>query len=160
MLHEVNADCQVSKTNTSIKKNHPCLLRHGVEVNQRQSFIACISDALFFGKKISDKDTKNDKVTKVLSIKEMRERIVKSITIDTFIKYQNGNLVTDFYNPNINVDINKHKNTKLFTKLNMDKEEDNTYYTKVVSAFENFIQFLNDDDTIIDHTYLWDIVSI
>ena len=37
MLHEINADCQVSKTNTNIKENHPCLLRHGIEVNKKQS---------------------------------------------------------------------------------------------------------------------------
>ena len=43
----------------------------------------------------------------------MRERIIKSITIDTFIKYQNGNLVTDFNNENIKVDMNKYKNSKL-----------------------------------------------
>ena len=51
-LHESNADCQISKNNSGIKQNHPCLLRHGVEVNQKQSFIACISDVLFFGKRI------------------------------------------------------------------------------------------------------------
>ena len=48
MLREVNADCQISKTNTNIKPDHPCLLRHGIEVNPKQSFIACVSDVLFF----------------------------------------------------------------------------------------------------------------
>jgi hypothetical protein len=51
MLHEVNADCQISKTNTNIKQNHPCLLRHGVEISNKQSFVACISDAIFFLRK-------------------------------------------------------------------------------------------------------------
>ena len=54
ILHEVNADCQVSKTNTNLKDDHPCLLRHGIEINQNQSFIACISDAIFFGKEVID----------------------------------------------------------------------------------------------------------
>ena len=149
LLHEVNADCQISKTNTNIKENHPCLLRHGVEINQKQSFIACISDAIFFGK-----------TPKILTIKEMRELIIKSITIDSFIKYQNGNLVIDFQDTDRKVDINKYNHSKLFSKLNMDKDEDKAYITKVITSFENFISFLRDDDAIIDHTYLWDIVSM
>ena len=161
MLHEVNADCQISKTNTNIKDNHPCLLRHGIEISNKQSFIACISDVIFFGKKILD-ENKKAQAAKILSIPEMRNRIIKSISIDTFIKFQNGNLVTDFHNPNKKVDIKKYTNTKLYSKLN--NKEENTpeiaYFTKVVSAFENFVDFLNDDDAIIDHTYLWDIISM
>ena len=156
MLHVSNADCQISKTNTNIKQNHPCLLRHGVEVNNKQSFVACISDILFFGKKINNIDDN----TKVLTIKEMRERIIKAITIDTFVKYQNGNLVIDFYDNTKKVDITKYSNTKTFSRLNMEKQEDKFYFTKVVSSFENFINFLKDDDAIIDHTYLWDIISM
>ena len=159
MLHVSNADCQVSKTNTNIKQNHPCLLRHGVEVNNKQSFIACISDILFFGKK-KNTNMEDNTSSKVLSIKEMREKIIKALTIDTFIKYQNGNLVIDFYDNTKKVDINKYNHTKTFSRLNMEKQEDNFYFTKVVSAFENFLTFLKDDDAIIDHTYLWDIISI
>ena len=161
MLHEVNADCQISKTNTNIKENHPCLLRHGIEVNNKQSFVACLSDAIFFGKRIVDDDNNlTKKVAKVLTIKQMRERIIKSLTVDSFIKYQNGNLVTDFNDINKSVDFSKYQNTKLYSKLNMNKPEDKAYYTKVVSAYENFINYLSDDDAIIDHTYLWDIVSM
>jgi hypothetical protein len=161
MLHESNADCQISKSNTNIKENHPCLLRHGTEVNNKQSFIASISDAIFFGKRLPSEDGKfTNKIAKVLTIKEMRERIIKSLTIDKFIKYQNGNLVIDFYNSNSQVDISNYSNTKLYSKIDLKKQEDIAYYTKVVSAYENFIKFLSDDDVIIDHTYLWDIVSM
>ena len=161
MLHEANADCQISKTNTNIKENHPCLLRHGVEINKNQSFIACLSDAIFFGKRVVDENNiLTNKISKVLSVKQMRERIIKSLTIDKFIKYQNGNLVVDFNDLNKKVDLTKYQNTKLYSKLNMDKPEDKSYYTKVVTAYENFISYLSDDDTLIDHTYLWDIVSM
>jgi len=160
-LHESNADCQISKNNSGIKQNHPCLLRHGVEVNQKQSFIACISDVLFFGKRIVDSEnTVINQVAKVLSVKEMRERIINSITIDTFIKYQNGNLVTDFYDPTDITDIKKYKGSKLFSKINVGNPEENAYFKKVVCAFENFKRFLSDDDAVIDHTYLWDIISM
>jgi hypothetical protein len=161
ILHEVSADCQISKTNSNIKENHSCLLRHGVEINKKQSFIAAISDVIFFGKRIIDEENiLTTKEAKILTIKEMRERIIKSINIDSFIKYQNGNLVNDFYDVDRNVDLKKYKNTKLYSKLDLSKEEDNSYYKKVISAFENFTLFLQDDDVIIDHTYLWDIITM
>ena len=161
MLHEVNADCQISKTNTNIKDNHPCLLRHGVEINKKQSFIACISDIIFFGKRIIDeKNRLTTKTANLLSIKDMRERIIKSINIDSFIKYQNGNLVSDFNDPDRKVNFEKYNNTKLYAKIDFSKSEEKEYFNKVVSSFENFIQFLKDDDVIIDHTYLWDIISM
>jgi hypothetical protein len=163
MLHEVNADCQISKTNTNIKPNHPCLLRHGIEVNKKQSFIACISDILYFNKIYKDESSTEKKFKKILSIKEMREKIINSITIDTFVTYQNGNLVTDFHNMSNkeSIDVEKYKsNSKIFSKLNNDNENELYYMKKVVSAFENFKLFLHDDDAIIDHTYLWDIISM
>jgi hypothetical protein len=161
MLHEVNADCQISKTNTNIKDNHPCLLRHGIEVNVKQSFIACISDVIFFGKRIFDENHKiTNKIAKILTIKEMRDRIIKAISLDSFIKYQNGNLVTDFNDLNKKIDLDEYKDTKLFSKIDMGKPEDKIYFTKVASAYENFINFLKDDDVVIDHTYLWDIISM
>lgn len=161
MLHEVNADCQISKTNSNLKENHPCLLRHGIEISKTQSFIACLSDAIFFAKKILDESGK-PQTAKILSISDMRKRIIKSISIDTFIKYQNGNLVTDFHEPAKKVDIKKYTNTKLYSKLKIEEGSpaDIAYFTKVVSAFENFVDFLSDDDAVINHVYLWDIVSM
>ena len=159
ILHEVNADCQMSKTNTNLKDDHPCLLRHGIEINNKQSFVACISDALFFGKEVID-ESGQKRNAKILSLSEMRERITKAITVDTFIKYQNGNLVTDFHNMDVNVNIDKYKGSKLYSKIDINKEADKAYFTKVISAFENFIAYLGDNDAFIDHTYLWDIVSM
>jgi hypothetical protein len=91
MLHEVNADCQISKTNTNLKPDHPCLLRHGIEINDKQSFVSCMTDVLFYG-------TTGDMYDP--SIKEMKTKIIEALTIDNFITYQNGNLVIDFYDIN------------------------------------------------------------
>jgi hypothetical protein len=161
MLREVNADCQIGKKHTKIKEKPACLLRHGVEVNVTQSFVACISDALFFGKRLLDENNKpTNKSAPVPTIREMCERIIKAISIDSFIKYQNGNLVTDFSEPSKKININKYKNSKLFSKINMNNEEDKIYFLKVTSAYENFINFLKDSNALIDHTYLWDIISM
>ena len=155
ILHEANIDCQISKTNTNLKEGYPCLLRHGVEGNNKQSFIACISDILYFG---------NSTTVPVLSIQEMKEKIIQSIDIDSFIVYQNGNLVTNFQNEvtnELNNDLlKKYTSSQLYSKINKSLEEEVIYYKKVVSAFERFIQFLRDDDTTIDYTYLWDIISM
>ena len=151
ILHEVNADCQISKTNTNLKPDHPCLLRHGIEINDKQSFVSCIADVLFYGNSI---ETYNQ------PIKKMKETITNSLTIDNFITFQNGNLVNEFKNTTLdNINIDSYSSTKLYSKINQSNADEVVYLKKVVSAFENFINYLKDDDTIIDHTYLWDIIS-
>ena len=154
MLMVVSADCQISKTNTNIKPNHPCLLRRGVEVNDKQSFIACIANTSFSTKKTADKTP-----APIPTIVEMKQRILESITIDTFVKFQNGNLVADFHDMNADVDIEEYKNTKLYSKLDFSKPTDSYFAKKVVSAFENFKNYIMDNDALIDPTYLWDIIS-
>ena len=144
LLHEVNIDCQVSKLNASIKLNHACLLRHGVEISENQSFIACIADAIFFARK-----NENGELY-IPTIKEMKNIIIKTLTLENFIKYQNGNLITDFYKVNENINVSKYKNT-----LNIENEK----FKQVISAFENFIDFLKNDTVNINYSYLWDIVS-
>ena len=144
LLHEVNFDCQISKLNSNIKLNHACLLRHGVEISETQSFIACIADAIFFARKNENGELH------IPTIKEMKNIIIKTLTPEKFIKYQNGNLITDFYKANDNVDVSKYTNP-----LNIEREK----FKQVISAFENFINFLKNDKVIINYSYLWDIVT-
>jgi hypothetical protein len=143
-----------------------CILRHGVQVSSTQSFIACIASAMFY----PERD--------VPSIKEMKNILIDSIDLDKFIKLQNGDLITSFSNPDINVKIDDYKDTRLYNKMvNSIKENTKTnirktktvipssiaakeFIIKVAQSFENFKNFLRDDKTTIDHTYLWDLVSI
>ena len=126
-LHQVNEDCQLSKTNTNLKPNHTCILRHGVEVSSTQSFIACIASAIFYGQR--DEQTKKPLITRYLpnarhdvpTIKEMKEIILNAISIDTFIKYQNADLVTTFAAPDAKVNISDYKDSKLYKKMNKRK---------------------------------------
>ena len=179
-LHEVSEDCQISKSNMNLKLNHTCILRHGVEVNSKQSFIACISSALFYGQR--DETTKKSLITKYIpnskrevpTIKEMKGLIIEAIDIDKFIKYQNGDLITSFANQDLKVNIEDYKKSKLYQKMVSlekdgikeginDKEgvsEIRQFILKVAQAFETFKQFLADDKINIDYTYLWDIVSM
>jgi len=182
-LHEVNEDCKTSKTNLSLlKPNHLCILRHGVEVSSTQSFIACIASAMFYGQTYNKKplihkfipDAKNE----VPSIREMKNILIDSIDLDKFIKLQNGDLITSFSNPDLDVNLDNYKETKIYnkmlssvkqrTKANIKDIEvvqpsSNTakqFIIKVAQSFENFKNYLKDNKITIDHTYLWDLVSI
>ena len=149
-LHKANNfEWQISKTNTQLKPNHHCSLRHGVEVNSKQSFWSCISDALFY----------QGKVENVLTFTEFKKHLIDILTIDNFVNYNNGNLVRYFYDLNDEVDIEEYKNTKTYEKLNIKNKEDKIFYQKIVSAFLNFIEYLKDDELFIDYTYLWDIIT-
>lgn len=153
-----NISCQISKTNSNLKADYPCLLRHGVEANSNQSFIACISDALYFARR--QQIGEEFYTMKIQSIVEMKNTILDSISIDNFIKYQNGNLVVDFYNPETKVDMKPYKNSLLFKNVNPNNEKEIFYFQKVVNAYVHFQEFLKDNDINIDYKYLWDIVSM
>ena len=51
--------------------------------------------------------------------KEMKEIIINAINVDKFIKYQNGDLITSFANPELEVDIKKpeYLKSQLYKKI-------------------------------------------
>ena len=146
-LHEDNSKCQNQGQNKqNVRYIHSCLLRHGVEFSETQSFIACIADIMFY---IDSK--------RIPSIKEMKELILSSLSIDDFLTYQNGNLYIDFDIEPFNISeelVETYMNSKIYqaTKHNLD------FFYKIVSSFENFKAFLMDHTVNIDYTYLWDIL--
>lgn len=124
-----------------------CLLRHGVEFSKNQSFIACLADAICFTKK------------NIYSIKEMKNVIISTLNLDNFIMYQNGSLIEEFYDKNKKINVNqpKYLDSKLYAKTRNDNNK-NQFFMKVCVSFERFIEFLSDDTSTIDYTYLWDLV--
>ena len=130
------------------------MLRHGVEFSEKQSFIACVADAKYYG------DTPN-----IPSIKEMKKIIINSLNIDNYITYQNGNNVTSFMVDDFShiTDLSNFNGYELYKKIynkstgKVEPSEEN-YFKSVVASYENFIAYLNDDTQIIDYTYLWDII--
>ena len=138
----------VSKNNPAIiRPNTPCLLRYGVEQSLNQSFLGCIAD--LYGYK---------QATNVPSVKDMREILASSISLDSFLKYQNGSLPAVF-RPKMfdqaNIDIDKYKEEDIVKNVSDSHIE---LLEETIAAYENFLQFLRDENSIIDHTYLWDIV--
>jgi hypothetical protein len=145
-LQEKNANCQISKTNSKIKENHTCFLRHGIQISDNQSFIGVIADILYYGKE------------SVPTISEMKKQIIRAIDIDNYITYQNGNLYSIF-KPSDDTDISavdasKYSSSKLYIKLKNNPE----LFQRIIASLEKFIDYLRDDNVIIDYTYLWDIV--
>jgi len=145
-LHEDNSKCQNQNNKQNVRYLHSCLLRHGVEFSETQSFIACIADIMFY---IDSK--------RIPTIKEMKELIISSLSIDDFLTYQNGNLYIDFDIEPLNIReelVETYMNSKIYqtTKNNLD------FFYKIVSSFENFKAFLMDNTVNIDYTYLWDII--
>ena len=91
--------------------------------------------------------------TAIPTIREMRNIIIESLDIDTFVTLNNGTLTDVFYNPNkelLEADMAKYNGANISRTLR---------FARVCNAYENFIAYLDDDNSIIDHTYLWDIVS-
>ena len=134
-----------SRDNYKIIKYKPYILRKGVESSKNQSFIACFADSLA-------KD-------KVLSIKEMKDRIINSLSLDTFLTFHNGNLPSIFYNNDIEVDINDYRTSYLYKTVDFSNENQIKSLTNIIKAYVNFILYLKNDSIIIDHTYLWDIIT-
>jgi hypothetical protein len=152
-------ECGADIINKDKKANTSCFLINGVEETRTQTFISCISSATAI---LADRGPRSNK--------EMKRDIINSITLDNFMKYQNGNLVTDFQDTadllekcedvmeikNLDDDL---RSSEVFKKLDiMNNETDKDFFLKVLSAYINFINYLRDDEIEIDYTYLWDIV--
>ena len=103
------------------------IFRYGVENNINQSFVGVLADLY---------SVYND--NKVLSINDMKMKLIESITIEDYKHYFNGSLYT------------------LFLPKDMQYE---SMDSKLEFSFKHFQDFILDPKSSIDYTYLWDIVS-
>ena len=81
--------------------------------------------------------------------------------IDNFITYENGNLVDLFYYKDKKSKKN-YSNTKFKKELNkskISKKMKEKYFEKVASAYENFLDYINDSNAKINYKYLWEIIT-
>ena len=149
-LRTNNSDSVEPNNPSYILKSEAPLLRYGVEKSSKKSFIACIADIYTYH---------ND--MKVPSIPEMTNIIIEKLTLDYFLQVHNGNLVSMFRPRRINSsDLNteKYSNTKFYRTLNLNNSSQNTFLKNTIASYESFISFLRNEDSIVDHTLLWDIV--
>jgi hypothetical protein len=143
----------VTKQNAAlIKPDIPCLLRYGVERNDTQSFLACV--AYYYAYK--------QNLPKVPTIAEMRILLADALDLDLFLKYHNGSLVSIFRPSKIEqdaVDIDKHMKTNFAKTIDVNNESQLDFLEETIASFDNFIEFLKNEKSEIDHTYLWDMVT-
>ena len=133
-----------------ILKNEAPILRYGVEKSNKKSFIACIADIYTYHNDI-----------KVPSISEMIDIIVNKLTLDHFIRVQNGNLVSMFRPNRVNIsDLNseKYASTKFYQSIDFNNSSQSYFLKMTIASYEYFLSFLQNDDSIVDHSMLWDIV--
>ena len=152
-----NKLCVLPGEGNYLRPNYRCLLRYGIEkgINNSQSFIGCLVDAY----------VKYYKLSKELSIKEFKNLILEGLSIDNFITYNNGNLTHIFLAKNINNELldsitidETYKESNFYKSLNPDNKDHINLFKKIVNAFANFRKYLFTNNSVIDYTYLWDIV--
>jgi len=120
-----------------------CILRKGVQYSTKQSFIGALATIA--------------NPHHPLSIKKMKGKIARAITLDSFITYQHGTL-TEIFKTEKRAPIHKsYHNTTIYKKLIRTKLGE-PYLQEIISAYENFKKYLQDDNINIDYEYIWDII--
>jgi hypothetical protein len=142
-----NNDCVESST---IKRNHPCLLRYGVEQSVDQSIIGCFADIY----------AHLNNILPVPTIAEMREILINAITLEDFISYNNNALSSIFRPTTYEIpDPSKYAKSTFYKSINVESEDELHMRNSIIGAYENFQRYLRDPEAHIDHTYLWDIMT-
>lgn len=147
LLKEYSSDYLADLPRMQIKEDIVVLLRHGVETesgkNHPQHFLSAMADVMFY-------NDPNDRKT----LQDFKKYLISKLTIERFAKYQNGNLINDFYTDiDIdNQDIEPYKSSQLYSSTNEKS------FRKLARAFDNFKAFLIINTTNIDHTYMWDFI--
>ena len=134
--------------------NNYCLLRYGVEINNKQSFLSTIASIYNLTTLIhSENNNKKD-----LSIETFKKYLLESLSIDLFYTLNNGNLVDIFYSKKIKKIIyKKYDTTNIYKKLY--GKSNNKILDIIINSYENFIDYIK-SDKYIDYTYLWDLLSL
>ena len=146
-----------SNLNKKLKLNSYCLLRLGIEKNKNQSFLCLLAAVYSYYKKRVDE---NGKIlsSKIHRLKEFKTEFLSNLSVEKFIQSQNGILLQVFKDSDRNISNNQikqyEKNSviiKSLASIGIKKS--------IIQAYENFLDYFNDPDEIIDYTYIWDFVT-
>jgi hypothetical protein len=166
MFLQVDYNDFITKNNPArIKPNMDCLLRYSVEQIPNQSILGIFADLYAYFQKLNE----------VPKIKDFKEILKKSITLDKFIKYNNSYLISVFNPSNKSktkkndkkslqsmkddIDISKYENSEFYASIDQNNEYQMDFLLETILSFENFINYIINPQSKIDHTYLWDIIT-
>jgi len=150
-LQTDNNLCVTENNAALIKPNTECLLRYGIEQLHNQSIMGIIAE-LYAHSQALDRTP---------AIEEVKEIMMNAITIDDFIKYNNSYLISIFKPKKIDmgdIDISKYEDSEFYKSIDIDNELQQDFLEDTIASYENFQQFIRSDDSVIDHTYLWDAI--
>ena len=142
----------VEKDNPTIL-NGETLLRYGVPQSKNKSFIGCISD--IYSKKKVFKET--------MTIKQMCDIIINALSIDLFIKIHNGSLPAIFRKGK-SVDETRYlyyiqnENSMFVKTIDLSNDSQKRFLDETIASYEHFLDFIRNEKSVLDYTYLWDIV--
>lgn len=148
----------ISKNNSAlIKSNMDILLRYSVEQQPRQSILGSIADLYSFKQGLD----------RVPSVAELKKIIARVIDLDHFIQYNNSSLLSVFKEKQQNNTSSKRKEfniedysrTELYKLVDKSNEKQMVFFEEAVRSYKNFISFILSNDSFIDHTYLWDLIT-
>jgi len=151
-LHTDNSKFVVKNNPALIQPHKRPLLRYGVETSQHQSFVAVLADiySYFHNQPLQ-------------TIALMRETLANLLTLDQYIRLQNGSLASIFKPTKKattdDTTVEKYANTAFYKSIDLAAPAQYHFLQDTVASFENFLAYLRDADSMIDHTYLWDIIS-
>jgi len=146
-----NKQCQISATNTNLKKDYPCYLRVGVENNKNKSFLGVIAD-------IYSQYNNN----KTMNIQDFTNKLISILTLDIFVEIQNGNLINLFKREYDKIkleeiNIPQIKNSKIYEKFITNN---NQQLKSIISSYLNFIDYLSEPTSFVNYEFIWDLICM
>jgi hypothetical protein len=150
-LQTDNNLCVTENNAALIKPNTECFLRYGIEQLQNQSIMGIIAELYAHSQGLE----------RTPSVVELKEIMMKAITIDDFIHYNNSYLISVFKPKKIDmddIDISKYEESAFYKTIDIDNELQQDFLEDTIASFEKFQNFIQSNESIIDHTYLWDMM--
>ena len=145
-------ECVTENNAALIKPNSSCVLRSSVEQKNNQSIMGSFAELYAHVHKLQETP----------SVDDFKKIIQQNITIDKFIEYNNSYLVSIFKPNRIDlskINISKYDNSDFYKSINLDDEYQMDFLEDTIAAYENYMEFLMSDKTIIDHQYIWDMMT-
>ena len=137
------------------KLNCPFFVRYGViQPNSNQYFLSCLADIYSY--------QRNQVVP--ISITEMRNVLRSAISIDKFVQLHNASLVALFHDTSksedmmASVSLESYKDSLIYNRVNLKDDTQLSFLEYTVLSYENFRSYLEDNNAVIDHTYLWEAI--
>jgi hypothetical protein len=150
-----NSDAVDPQNPSLLKSDGETLLRYGVEQDNQRSFIGCIASLYSIKKSI----------VPPISIVEMCRVIRSAVSLDLFVKVHNGSLPSVFKGKSrINETGFEYseeiRETVFFKSINLSNDSQKDFLDETIVSYNTFLDFLVAKDSLIDYTYLWDIICL